>query len=230
MPFLHDDSLTWPTLKQFNQDSGRVYQVEATGAIYPSITRVLAHKEKPFLKAWMEKVGPEEAEHRRNKAGVRGTTIHAISEDYLNNRPVTKPWPHIQEMWIRMRTWIDAHVTKVYAQERDTYSGILRVAGRMDLLAEIDGTIAVGDFKNALRPKKLEWVHDYFLQGTFYAICVQELTGRKVRKIVFPVVSPGELQVFETTPGKHIEELQDRVSDFYAAQSQTISLDIPAAV
>jgi hypothetical protein len=230
MAFVHDGSITFPKMTQYNGDLGRVYSIDEgrhLGHVYPSITRVLRHQEKPEIKKWIARVGIEEAEYQRDRAGARGNIIHTLAECHLKGYPnmLNDVMPHIKEMWFRLRPWIDANVSTVYAQEMDVYSQKLGVAGRMDLLAEITHTFAVGDFKNSLRPKKEDWIHDYYLQGTFYAMCVYEHTGRVVKDLVFPVVSPEGIQVFTSKPKYHIEELVHRIATFYADSSQVISLD-----
>src|SRR5579872_1143328 len=156
MTFPHDPQFRFPKLTQRDVDSGRVYHVDEgpdAGLVLPSITRILGHKEKPFLQEWIKKVGTEEAEHTRVKSQNRGNTLHKLAEDYLQNKPIVAPWPHVQELWSTLRQWIDTHITCVYCQETAVYSRSLNVAGRLDLLADISGSLGVGDFKNALKPK-----------------------------------------------------------------------------
>lgn len=231
--FLHNDSIVFPKMAQQTFDWGRVYTMQEgpdKGKAYPSITTVLKHKEKPYLKEWIARVGEAEAEHARDKAGKRGDTLHACAEAYLKNEPVPKPWPHIQELWGRLRPWIDANVRMVYCQETNVCSPKLGVAGRLDLLCDIgspddEPVLCIGDFKNALKEKKEDWIQDYYLQGTFYALCVYEHTGRVVKEIVFPVASPGQLQIFKTKPMKHLNALMERI-DAYYADHEKIVLDI----
>ncbi|HVI42283.1 MAG TPA: hypothetical protein VM577_16645, partial [Anaerovoracaceae bacterium] len=84
------------------------------------------------------------------------------------------------------------------------------------VLCEIDHELAIMDLKNARKPKQRQYVQDYFLQGTFYAAAVFELTGQKVKRIVFPIVSPEGLQLFECKPFEHFDELLTRIKDYYA--------------
>lgn len=235
--FRWDHSVTFPKMKQYNLESGRVYAVaegEHKDTVYPSITRVLKAKPKPHLDQWKKKVGEEEAERVVQRAIARGNPLHEAVENYLRNEPLPKLTPIVKELWFsRLKPWIDENITCVYALEQDVYSDMFSVAGRLDCLAEIRGEeIAVVDFKNARRPKKLEWVEDYFIQGTFYALAVYERTGIPVKRICVPVSSPDEFQPFETVPMKHFKELYTTVKDFYVTyeKQDLTSVAVPATI
>jgi hypothetical protein len=219
MPFRWDNSLTFPKMRQYNLETGRVYAVcdgPHAGNVYPSITRVLKAKPKPQLEAWKKRVGEEEAERIKQRAIDRGNPLHGIAESYLRNEPLPKLSPIVRELWVsRLKPWIDKNITCVYCIEQDVYSDMLGVSGRVDVLAEVRGTIAVVDFKNSKAPKKPEYVEDYFIQGSFYALAVFERTGISVKKVCVPVASPDELQPFETTPAKHFGELYQNIKTFY---------------
>lgn len=215
--FEHDDSLTFPSIKQVNLPTGRVYQL-ATGAVFPSITRVLAKKEKPQLQAWKERVGKEEASRVSARATAQGSSLHKLAECFLDNQELPRHMPNVAELWSKLRPWLDDHVTKVYAQEQSVYSQKLGVAGRLDLLVDIDGIFSISDVKTSKseREPRDYVIHDYFLQGTFYALAVFELTGRAPRQIVLPITTPDKLYVYTSNPRKHTDELFERVEHFYA--------------
>lgn len=227
MPFVHDDSIELPRLVQKNLPSGRVYMVESgehTGSVYPSITRVLGAKPKPGLERWKKRVGHAKAAGIANAAAARGTSLHLIAESYLENKPLPTFNLSVAELWRYLRPWIDTHVTKVYGQETSVYSNTLAVAGRFDLLAEIDGQdLAIIDFKQSNRLKTEERVSEsYYLQGTFYSCGIYELTGQKATRIIVPVVSPEGLQVFETRPSRHLPDLIARITDYYENYAETV--------
>jgi genome maintenance exonuclease 1 len=218
MSFIHDSSLTFPKLKQHNSSVGRVYLVNEgkhLGDVYPSITRILAAKEKPGLTAWRKRVGAKEAARVSAVATTRGANVHKLSECYLGNEELPEYGPASEEMWKHLQPWLEKNITKVYAQEQDVVSYTLEVAGRMDLLAQYRGVDAVVDVKTAAREKLEEWVEDYFLQTTFYSLAVYELTGKRFTKLVLPIVNPSGLQVFESSPGEHMEALFSRINEYY---------------
>ena len=64
-------------------------------------------------------------------------------------------------------------------------------------IAEYKNILSLIDFKTARKEKKEEWIHDYFLQATFYALSYLELTGIKIDQIVIIIaVDDGSPQVF----------------------------------
>jgi genome maintenance exonuclease 1 len=225
--FIHE-SVEFPTLKQHNLSIGRVYRVESgkdAGAVYPSITRILAARPKPALEAWKARLGRAEAAKQTARAGAQGANVHKLAECYLGNEELPSYGPNVTELWQHLHPWLHDNITAVIAQEQDVYSNKLQVGGRMDLLAnvrvwdtirsDIRGELAVVDIKTAKQEKRLEWVRDYFLQGTFYACAVFELTGLRVKKIVLPITHPGGLQVVECKPTEYLDELRERIDEFY---------------
>ena len=216
--FHHYPPLSLPTLEQMNLKTGRVYHVlngADSGVHYPSITRVLGAKPKPQLEAWKRRVGHQEAQRVSQAASGRGKKLHALVEEYVGNHPIGTIEPHVNELWQHLSPWLDAHITGVYGQECDLYSRKLAVAGRTDMIATVDGVLAIVDFKQANRPKRPEYVGDYYLQGCFYAAALYEHTGMLCQKIVIPVASPQGLQVFESTPDQHFGTLRKRIEEFY---------------
>jgi hypothetical protein len=217
--FHHHARLNLPRLTQHNLDTGRVYAVEGTDLVYPSITRVLGAKPKPYLAEWKKRVGEAEAHRISTAAAGRGIKLHALAEQYLGNESLNPVEPHVMELWRHLRPWLDAHITGVYAQEVDVVSRRLAVAGRTDLVADVDGVSSIVDFKQSNRVKKTEWVEDsYALQGTFYACALYECTGMTCKQIVFPIANPDGLQIFTFHPRDHFERLQQTINKFYATR------------
>lgn len=228
--FVHDESLTFPKLRQVNLSTGRCYVAEEgenRGLVLPSITRILGKKPKPQLAAWKERLGPAEASRQSAIATVQGSALHKLMECHLNNQDLPRFGPNVAELWQHLRGWLNKNITVVYAQEQDVASHLLGAAGRLDLLALVnDTTITVVDAKSAKRPKRDEWIEDYFIQGTFYAMATYETTGQKVEQIVVVILNPETgIQEFVTTPGKHYRELMVRIEDFYKSYTVETALD-----
>ena len=220
--FHHHAALGLPRLEQRNLATGRVYAVVGTDLVYPSITRILGAKPKPHLAAWRKRVGDDEAKRISQAASGRGTKLHSLAERYLGNEDLDTVEPHVMELWRYLRPWLDAHITGVYAQEVDLYSDKLMVAGRTDLVADVDGVPSIVDFKQANKPKKASYIQDYYLQGTFYALALYERTGMKCKQVLFPITSPEGTQVFVTKPAEHYDELLARIEEFYASYAEAV--------
>lgn len=216
-----------PKLAQKNLAGGRVYLIEDgehRGEALPSITRILGAAPKPWLDRWKANVGPEKAAQIVQTAALKGRELHELAEHYLANRsaeyqtaldscsPATRT-----HLWSKLRPWLDAHITGIYAQEFDLCSFKLHAAGRTDVVGDVDGKLSIVDFKNSRYPKEPAHMDDYYLQGTFYACALYELTGMRAKQIVFPVVSPMELQIYTIPVTTHnIARLQEKIAYFYA--------------
>jgi len=66
-------------------DIGRLYTTPS-GMVLPSVTTVLGVQDKSGLDAWRKRVGDAEANRVMNQAAVRGTAVHQLAEDYVNNK------------------------------------------------------------------------------------------------------------------------------------------------
>ena len=70
------------------------FYITPEGEAYPSITTVLSIRKKEGLHEWRKRVGDQVANYIAGKAAARGTAVHHMCEDYLNNIHVD--WP---EKW-----------------------------------------------------------------------------------------------------------------------------------
>lgn len=188
-------------LKAETTDSGRLYTTPE-GNRYKSITTVLSHYNKQDIYEWRQAVGEEYANKVSRRAADRGTKVHKICEDYLNNEiPELKMqmmMPDLKELFFKIKPIIDDNVGKVYTQEQALYSDKYRIAGRVDLIAEWNGKVAVIDYKTSTKQKDEENIQNYFMQCTAYALMFAERTGIWIDDIVVLIATEeGPAQVFE---------------------------------
>ena len=181
---------------------GRQYVIEKTDVktvYYPSITNLLGNLSKEAIKAWRDRIGHEEANKISRQAAGRGTAVHAMCELYVNNDPDYNRdvMPNIEYDFNRIKNILDTRIGIVYGQELPLYSDHLKVAGRVDLVAEFDGKLSIIDYKTSKKTKKYEWCHSYFMQECFYAIAWEERTGIPITQLVTIIsVDDAEPQVF----------------------------------
>ena len=188
-------------LKAETTDSGRLYTTPE-GNQYKSITTVLSHYGKKALYEWRQAVGEERANEISRKASNRGTKVHKICEDYINNEinefRMQMLMPDLKELFFKIKPIIDDNVGKVYSQEQALYSDKYRIAGRVDLIAEWNGKLSVIDFKTSTKQKDEDYILNYFMQCTAYAIMFAERTGIWIDDIVVLIATEeGPAQVFE---------------------------------
>ena len=198
--FEHYPWLIFPELTaEIVEGVGRVYTTPE-GNRYPSVTTVIgAGSDHSWLDEWKARVGEEEVRRVSAQAARRGTAVHELAENYLrNNQFYAKGhMPANIASFGQIKPLLDKHVTKIYGIEVPLYSDKLRVAGRVDCLAEWDGQIAILDFKTSKREKKRENIGGYFTQASAYSYMVFERTGLLPTKIVIlMMVDDGEPLVF----------------------------------
>ena len=182
-------------------DGKRIYTTPE-GNRYKSITTILGSEAKEGIENWVKRVGEEEANRVKKKAADRGTKLHKLCEDYINNEIsplfLTKIMPDLKENFQKIRKQIDEKVGRVYAQEQALYSDKLKTAGRVDLICEWNGKLSIVDFKTSTKVKEEDWIENYFLQCTAYALMFHERTGMWIDDIVVLIAAEeGEAQLFE---------------------------------
>jgi len=201
-----DHGFTLEELEADTTENGRFYTTPS-GQILPSITTVLSVKNKSGLDAWRKRVGEEEANRVMNQAALRGTAVHQLAEDYVNNE---KDWkkgamPANLFTFNTIKPLLDKHLNNVWIQEAPLYSERLSVAGRVDCIAEWDGVLSIIDYKTSKRPKKREYVESYFIQEAAYAAMFLERTGVPIKQIVTVIaVDDNEPQVYIEKAIEHL--------------------------
>ena len=140
---------------------GKRFYVTPEGNKYPSITTVLSDRNKEGIVKWRESVGNDVANQVMRQAASRGTAVHTLIENYLNNEELSKQDVLPVALFVTMKSELD-NINNIRIQEGGLYSDKLGVAGRVDCIAEYKGKISVIDFKTSTKEKKEEWVENYY--------------------------------------------------------------------
>lgn len=203
-------------------EAGRFY-ITPSGQQYPSITTVLSAmqsaEKKKVLAEWKARVGEAEANKVSRQATSRGTGMHTICENYTLNQPMPYrgQMPTAIEMFKKIQKVLDERVGTIYANEIALFSDRLKAAGRSDLVAQFDGIRSIVDFKTSRAEKKEEWITDYFLQSTAYAIMLEEMYQNiKVPQIAIVIaVEEGTNQVFVKRTAEYREQVYQIFSQYH---------------
>jgi len=174
------------------EDQGtRLYDVN--GSRLPSVTTILgATKDQKFLKEWKAKVGEQEAERIKNLSSRRGTSMHKFLEHYVQGTG----YDDLTELGQKAKTMaekvIDVGLTpveEIYGSEVTLYYPGL-YAGSTDLVCVHNGKDSIVDFKQANRPKREEWIQDYFMQIAAYAMAHDYVHNSKIEQGIIMVCTP----------------------------------------
>jgi genome maintenance exonuclease 1 len=179
--------------------SGQRRYATPDGERLPSVTTILdatkPAERKQALQEWRNRVGHEKAQQITTEAAGRGTRMHTYLEHYVKqgaipdrgNNPfswashamadvvINQGLNKVNEFW---GVEVPLYFPKVYA-------------GTTDCVGMHEGTASILDFKQTNKPKKREWIEDYFLQLAAYAEAHNELHGTKInRGVILMCVKP----------------------------------------
>ena len=209
-----------PPLKAKNVNGKRFYEHLETKEAYPSITSVLSIRDKKGLHEWRQKVGEEVANHVMIQAANRGTAVHNMVEDYLNNVDLEQVDKYKKQFLPRMMFNVLkpelSKINNIRLQEAQMFSSNYTVAGRCDCIAEYDGVLSVIDFKTSRTEKNEDWIENYFIQGSAYAEMYKEHFGEEITQVVILMVTEeGTTQVFVKNKIDYLPQLKEAVAEFY---------------
>lgn len=188
-----------PELTRETTPQGRKY-FTPEGNSYPSITTVLSILNKEGIQEWRKKVGEAEANKISTQAGIRGTAVHKLAEDYLNNEVewAKGAMPTNLFSFNQIKPILDKNINNIRMQECFLYSDALKTAGQVDCIADYEDELSIIDFKTSRKPKKEEWITNYFMQASFYAAAFYERTGTPIKQgVIIITVDGSEPQVFK---------------------------------
>ena len=191
------------------------FYVTPDGNKYPSITTVLSGRNAEGLKAWRERVGNDVANQIMRTAAKRGTAVHELAENYLNNEELSKQDVLPLALFTLLKPSLD-NINSIRIQEGSLYSNKWKIAGRVDCIAEYDGVLSVIDFKTSRQEKKEEWCENYFIQGSAYCEMYEEWFGTPINQVVILIVTEdGAIQIFKKDKSSYLPLLQPAIDEFY---------------
>ena len=186
-----NDKYKYITGTQITDQGSRIYDIN--GARLPSVTTILGRtKNQQFLKDWKAKVGEQEAERIKNLSSKRGTSMHKFLEHYILGTGYDDLTGLGQEAKAMAEKVIDVGLTPVeeyYGSEVTLYYPGL-YAGSTDLVCLHNGMETVVDFKQSNRPKKVEWIEDYFMQIAAYCMAHDYVYNSQIKQGVIMICTP----------------------------------------
>ena len=169
----------------------RVYDI--LGVKLPSVTSILAKtKDQSYITRWKEKVGEQEAERIKNYSSKRGTSMHKFLEKHISGtgyEDLTEIGVQAKPMAKKIIEIGFTPITEYYGNEVTLYYLGL-YAGATDLVCRHNDLETIVDFKQANRPKQKDWIEDYFLQVSAYAMAHDYLFKSEIKQAIIMVCTP----------------------------------------
>ena len=193
---------------------GKRFYVTPEGKKYPSITTVLSGRSKEGINKWRKSVGNDVANNIMRTAAKRGTAVHQLVEDYLNNKELSNQEVLPLALFTMLKSELD-DINNIVLQEGGLYSDKWGIAGRVDCIAEYKGKLSVIDFKTSIREKKEEWVENYFIQGSAYCEMYEERFNQEINQVVILIAAEdGAVQTFIKDKKDYLPLLKPAIEEF----------------
>jgi genome maintenance exonuclease 1 len=198
------DKFPYKELKRETINGSRKYMTPDGHAV-PSVTTILdatkPEEAKQALREWRKRVGEEKAKQITAEAAGRGTRMHKWLENHVKTGEIGEPGsnPYSKQSHQMAQTIINkglCNCQEFWGTEVSLYFPEV-YAGTTDLVGVHDNSEAIMDHKQTNKPKKREWIDDYFLQLAAYATAHNEVWGTNIRKgVVFMCSAANEYQEF----------------------------------
>lgn len=215
----------YESISKSNKNGTRRY-LTPDGEKLVSVTTIL-DKTKPketveALNRWRKRVGHQEAQRITTEAANVGTIMHNTLEAWLKGEDEPPGDNLVHRVGKRMAGVvidnIEEDLQEAWGSEVGLYYPGL-YAGTTDLVGVWKNRPAIMDFKQTNKPKKREWVEDYFMQGSAYGMAHNALFGTEIETVaIFMCSRDCEFQLFELDADefKHYsEKWAVRVGEFY---------------
>jgi genome maintenance exonuclease 1 len=208
--------------KQTNE--GRKY-VTPGGHAVASVTTILektkTEEKKQALQNWRNRIGHKEAQAITTEAASRGTSMHSHLEHWLAHGVVENKSNLVHQHSAKMASriieeYLDPHLTEWWGSEVGLYYPEL-YAGTTDLVGIYNGVPSIIDFKQTNKPKKTEWIEDYFLQAAAYACAHNAVYGTNIKQGVILMCSKDvEPQNWVVDLTEYEHKWFDKVWEYYS--------------
>jgi len=170
----------------------------------PSVTTILSatqsEEKRQSLAAWKSRLGGQAADRVRDIAAMRGTAMHTFLEAYIRgtgHKDLTSIGKEAEPMARKIIDQGLGMLEEVWGTEVTVYYPLL-YAGATDVVGIYNSRESIIDFKQTNKPKRREWISDYFVQLGAYAMAHNYIYGTKIQQgIILMCSKDGLFQKFE---------------------------------
>ena len=226
----HNKKFRYPKTKRELIDGLRHYDINEGQWKLPSVTTILdqtqSAEKREALRKWREAKGEIEATRIVDSSAARGTAMHKILEKYILEDGYIDLTDVGQEAHSMAKQVIErglCNVPEFYGSEVTLYYPGL-YAGQTDLVAIHKGEEAIIDFKQTNKPKKREWIEDYFLQLGGYGMAHDYVYKTRINKAVIMMCSKDNYYQEFVIEGSEFRESKHkflkRVTEYYEIKQE----------
>jgi len=177
---------TYPASQRSMIRGQRHYDIGSVEKL-PSVTTILSatqpKEKRESLERWKQSVGEEQATRIKDQAATRGTAMHNILEGYLlgqGHLDLTEVGQNAHTMAQQIiNNGLKGSLHEIWGSEVTVYYPGL-YAGATDVVGVYEGYQSIVDFKQTNKPKRREWIEDYFLQLAAYAMAHNHVYGTQI--------------------------------------------------
>ena len=215
---------TYPRSTRSLINGSRHYSLD--GSNLPSVTTILkvtqSEEDKAAIEAWKQRVGHKEANRIKNEASSRGSSMHSYLEQYLLGKFNLDLLDEEERSKKMANEIIDNglkdKLSEVWGAEATVYFPG-KYAGTADCIGIYEGKESILDFKQSNKPKKEEYIEDYFLQVGAYSLAHNTVYNSKITQGVILICTVDRLfQDFKIEGNdliKYQNKFLERVEQFY---------------
>jgi len=219
-----NNKFTYPKSTRSIVNGSRHYNLGGTNL--PSVTSILkktqSEEDKAAIEAWKERVGHKEAERIKNEASSRGSFMHSYIEQFLLgkfNLDLLDEENKSKKMAVEIiDNGLKNKLTEIWGAEATVYYPG-KYAGTADCIGVYEGKETILDFKQSNKPKKEEYIEDYFLQIGAYSLAHNAVHNSKITQGVILVCTVDRLFQDFKIEGNELMNYQnkflEKVEQFY---------------
>ena len=227
-----NNKFTYPKSTRSIVNGSRHYNLD--GSNLPSVTSILkatqSEEDKAAIEAWKERVGHKEAEKIKNEASSRGSSMHSYIEQFLLgkfNLDLLDEENKSKKMAVEIiDNGLKNKLTEIWGAEATVYYPG-KYAGTADCIGVYEGKETILDFKQSNKPKRREWIADYFMQLAAYAMAHNHVYNTKITQGVILMCTKDNLFQKFVVDGKEFIKFQHdflrKVDQYYLAQKPIVA-------
>ena len=204
-------------------DGKRHYDIEHTKL--PSVTTIISatqsEEKKKSLADWKARLGAQAADRVRDIAALRGTAMHTYLDAYVQgtgHKDLTSVGQEAEPMAKKIINDGLTDLDEIWGSEVTLYYPEL-YAGATDVVGIYNGRESIIDFKQTNKPKRREWIDDYFVQLGAYAMAHNYVYQTKIQSgIILMCSKDGFFQKFEVFDQEFVKfqhEFLRRTDQYY---------------